>query len=160
MSPVDIDERVAPVLVVFVLTVVAVAVIDLREHRLPRRLIVPVAAASVVWLGGVAAIDGDPERWAQALASAGGASGILLVLHLARPRGLGYGDVRLVFLVGLVLGWFDIGAVVLALLLAAIAGAVSATALVATGVMRARDPLPFGPFLATGALVALLAGRA
>ena len=82
------------------------------------------------------------------------------VLHLVSPRAMGFGDVRLAFLLGLDLGWLGAGEVVLGLLLGFVYGAVIGLLLIATGVRSRRDHIPFGPFLAAGALTALLVGEA
>ena len=78
------------------------------------------------------------------------------MLHALNPAGLGYGDVRLVGLLGLFLGWLDPGAMATAVLAGAAGAAAAALAMSA----RRRDlgaTLPFGPFLAGGAAaVALL----
>jgi leader peptidase (prepilin peptidase)/N-methyltransferase len=47
----------------------------------------------------------------------------------------------------------------LALFLAVIAGGIVALCLLATGIRRRKDPVPFGPFLATGAALATLWGE-
>ena len=63
-------------------------------------------------------------------------------------------------LLGLVLGWLGVGEVVLGLLLGFLYGAAVGLVLLATGVRSRRDHIPFGPFLAGGALTALLVGEA
>ena len=56
-------------------------------------------------------------------------AGILLVFHLASPRGMGFGDVKLGLLLGLVVGARSLDLVLVALLLAGLLGALGGLAL-------------------------------
>ena len=69
------------------------------------------------------------------------------------------GDVKLAVLLGLYLGWLSLGHVFLGLLLGFVLGSVLGIALLVTGVRGRKDHLPFAPFLAAGAVLAVLAGR-
>ena len=80
------------------------------------------------------------------------------VLHLVSPRSMGFGDVKLAFVLGLVLGWLGWSELVLGLLGGFLAGAVVGVALIALRHRGRKDHLPFGPFLAFGTLVVLLWG--
>jgi leader peptidase (prepilin peptidase)/N-methyltransferase len=87
------------------------------------------------------------------------AFGFLFLVHLIHPRGMGFGDVKLAGLLGLYLGWITLGHVPLGLFLGFFMGAAVGVALMATRRRTRRDPIPFGPFLAMGAVVAVLVGR-
>jgi leader peptidase (prepilin peptidase)/N-methyltransferase len=139
---------------------VALSVIDFEHFLLPNRIIYPVTAASIVLLAGAAIADNDGDAFLRSLACAAGAFVVFAVLHLVSPRAMGFGDVRLALLLGLDLGWLGAGEVVLGLLLGFVYGAVIGLLLIATGVKSRRDHIPFGPFLAAGALTALLVGEA
>ena len=139
---------------------VALSVIDLRHFLLPNRIIYPVTGASIVLLGIAAIAEGDLDAFGRALLCAVGAFGVFLVLHLVSPRAMGFGDVRLAFLLGLDLGWLGAGEVVLGLLLGFFYGAAIGLVLLVSGARSRRDHIPFGPFLAAGALTALIAGQA
>lgn len=87
-------------------------------------------------------------------AAAGG--GLLLVAALAYPRGMGMGDVKLAALMGLYLG----RAVAPALVVGFAAGAlVGVGMLLREGAAARKKGVPFGPFLALGGIVGLLAGN-
>ena len=89
------------------------------------------------------------------MASAASAGGLLLLFALAYPRGMGMGDVKLAGVMGLYLG----DAVAPALLIAVLAGTVVGVVVILTQGAGARKvAVPFGPFLALGGVVALLAG--
>jgi prepilin signal peptidase PulO-like enzyme (type II secretory pathway) len=84
------------------------------------------------------------------------AGGFLLALYIVtRGRGIGFGDVKLSFALGLIFGWPD---VLLLHLFAFILGSVYGIAAILKG-KGMKSLLPFGPFLALGALVVFLWGR-
>ena len=145
---------------------VAMAAVDLAVMRIPSRFVYLTGGVVVAGLVAVSLVDRTPRRLWGAVLGAAVCGGMLLVLHLASPRMLGFGDVRLGTLVGLAVGWagwdeaqpvFEPVQVVLnAALLAAVAGAVAGMVLL---VVRGRDtPFPFGPAVAAAGLVVFLAG--
>jgi len=152
------DSWALPAFLLFGAALVALSVIDLRHFLLPNRIIYPVTGASVVALALAAVAEDDPGAIVRALACAAGAFAVFLVLHVVSPRAMGFGDVRLAFLLGLDLGWLGVGEVVLGLLLGFLYGAAVGVVLLAVGARSRRDHIPFGPFLAAGALTALLVG--
>lgn len=134
----------------FLSVLVVLSAIDLRERRLPNRIVVP--SAAVVLAAQVAL---HPDRTIEWIASAFGASALLLVAAIAYPGGLGMGDVKLALMLGAMLGT----SVASALLLGCFAAGGFGLLLIATqGVAARKTALPFGPFLALGAAVTLLAG--
>jgi leader peptidase (prepilin peptidase)/N-methyltransferase len=127
---------------------VVLSVIDLEQRRVPNRIVVP--AAAVVLAGRIAL---DPSRaWVWAVASLGAAL-LFFVLAILSPSGLGMGDVKLVLLMGAALG----GAIIPALLVGTLAAAVYGVGLmVRYGAGAGRRTMAYVPFLASGALLALL----
>jgi len=142
-------ERVLGVALVAVLVVVSL--IDIQTRRIPNRITGPAALAAIL-IGLVLKPSGVPV---QLVAGAAG-GGFLLIFAVVYPRGLGMGDVKLAGVLGLFLG----GSVAVALFAGVIAGAVGGLVVIArVGVVRGRKVgIPFGPFLALGGGVALLAG--
>jgi leader peptidase (prepilin peptidase) / N-methyltransferase len=132
----------------FASVLIALSAIDLEKHILPNRIVLPAIAV-------LAAIQlaEDPGTGAKRLAWGGGAFGLFLILALVYPAGLGMGDVKLVFFLGLGLGRSVISAVVLGILAA---GLVGLAVLLRYGSAGRKVALPFGPFLAAGSLVVLL----
>jgi leader peptidase (prepilin peptidase) / N-methyltransferase len=136
-----------------VLLVVPCAVIDLERRIIPNRITGP--GALLALLAGLA-LDpgGEPNRllWAAI------AGGFLLIAALASPSGMGMGDVKMLGVMGLLLG----PAVVIALL-AALLGNIFGAVVMSTrrGVRSAlKSQVPFGPYLALGGIVAALVGDA
>lgn len=146
------DPRGALLGVLLVGLLVPIALIDLERRVIPNRLTGPGAIAAVAI--GLAI---DPAAVPGQLAAGAAAGGLLLLAALARPDGMGMGDVKLAGLIGLCLG----AAVAVALLVAFVAAALFGVAVIARRGVAAgrRTTFPFGPFLALGAVAALLAGQ-
>ena len=129
---------------------VVLSAIDLERRVLPNAIVLPAIAVALP-----AQLLLAPDRRLESILAAFGAALVLLLPLLAGRAGVGMGDVKLAFLLGLVLG-VD---VMLAILVASFAVLPVAVALFARhGGAALRLGVPFGPFLALGALVALLAG--
>ena len=137
---------------------VVLALVDLAVHRLPDRVVLPALAVCGSALLVDAAVLGTWPALARALAA--GASAVVLSggARLLAPATLGFGDVKLLALIGLVLGWFGWGALLAGLFLGLLTGALASVVLVATGRAGWRSTVPFGPPLLVGAVLALLAG--
>jgi leader peptidase (prepilin peptidase)/N-methyltransferase len=135
---------------VFVTMLLAVTITDLEQRIIPNRILLVAAIAGAAIAA--ATEPGElPERALAALA----AGGLLFVAALAYPRGMGLGDVKLAATMGIFLG----RNVAPALFVALLAGSAVGLAIVARKGAAARKlAIPFGPFLALGGLVALLAG--
>jgi leader peptidase (prepilin peptidase) / N-methyltransferase len=133
-----------------------IALIDLRHRIIPNRLMYPALLmfAPVVvlaWLVGDAA---DPVRAGIGLLLYGG---ILFVVAVV-SRGMGMGDVKLAALIGLVLGSLGLRFVGVAAGAAILFGGLGGLAALAMGKGR-KSAIPFGPYLAAGAVVAGLWGE-
>lgn len=137
---------------------VALTAIDLRTQTLPRRIIYIAAAATAPWLvaGALVAHRGVRLQWA-ALGAAG-ALAFFGLLYLGWRDGMGDGDVRLAPLLGAHLGWIGPLHVPVGLFLGFLSGALVGVVLLARGKGR-RTQVPFGPFMALGAVVAILWGH-
>jgi leader peptidase (prepilin peptidase) / N-methyltransferase len=136
---------------VFVTTLVAVTLTDLEQRIIPNKIL---AVAAVLGVGIAAATDPSslPERALAACA----AGGLLLAAALAYPRGMGLGDVKLAATMGLFLG----RNVAPALFVALLAGSLVGLAMIARyGAAARKRAIPFGPSLAFGGVVGLLAGE-
>jgi leader peptidase (prepilin peptidase)/N-methyltransferase len=146
---------------VFTAYLVALTGIDLDRQLLPDILTVP-----LLWIGLVASASlgaGEappPAALRDAVIGAAAGYGFLwLVFHLFRlitgKEGMGYGDFKLFAAIGSWLGWQMLP---LVLLLAAFVGAAVGIALMAARRLGRSVPIPFGPYLAGAAWIALLWG--
>jgi leader peptidase (prepilin peptidase)/N-methyltransferase len=152
------EAWVLPAFLVLAATLVVLAAIDLRHYILPNRIVAPLAVAELALLGGAAAAKGDVDPFLRSLECGAGAFVAFTVLHLISPRAMGFGDVKLSFVLGLALGWLGVGETVLGLFLGFVYGAVIGVVLIAAKVRTRKDHVPFGPFLAMGAMTAILVG--
>jgi leader peptidase (prepilin peptidase)/N-methyltransferase len=144
-----VDSRLALELP-FAAMLIAVASIDLERKVIPNKILLPAAVYGVACAALVA--TGElPE-----LLIAGAAAFLaLLLIALAYPAGMGMGDVKLAGVMGLYLG----SAVAPALLVAFLAGTlVGLGVMLQQGAGARKKGVPFGPFLAVGGVVGLLAG--
>lgn len=137
--------------VALILIVVPAALIDL-EHRIIPNVLTALGAVLALGLG----LALDPSGETQRLIAAAGAGGFLLLAAFAYPGGMGMGDVKLAGMMGLFLGSAVIPAIFIALLAGSLLGGVI---LARKGVQAGRKTkVPFGPFLAFGAVAATFVG--
>lgn len=135
---------------VFTATLLAVTLTDLERRVIPNKILLASAILAVV----IAAV-GDPSSLPERAIAAVAAGGILFLVVLAYPKGMGLGDVKLTAVMGLFLGRNVAPAVLVALLVGSIVG----LAMIAReGAAARKQAIPFGPFLALGGVVGLLAG--
>jgi leader peptidase (prepilin peptidase)/N-methyltransferase len=136
---------------------VALTVVDLRYQLLPRRIVRPVGVGALVLFGVAAAATSDGDALVRAVLCAAAAFVVFAVFRFANPAALGGGDVTLAAVLGLALGWQSVDAVLAGLGLGVVLAAVFALAGLATRRIRHDTPLSYGPFLALGTLIVLLA---
>jgi leader peptidase (prepilin peptidase)/N-methyltransferase len=138
---------------VLVTFLVPIAIIDLDLKIIPNKLTAPAAVLAIA-LGAVL----EPSYLPEQLAAGAGALIFFLLPTLIHQKGMGMGDVKLVAVLGLYLGRAVAPAIFIALILGVVVGA----AIIAMkGISDGRrTKVPFGPFLAIGALVAFFVGDA
>ena len=150
---------VLPAYLVLAAALVALSVIDLRLFLLPNRIVFPLAGGSLVLLGLGALADDELSAYGRGLLAGAIAFVAFALLHIISPRSMGFGDVKLSFVLGLFLGYLGWGELVLGLFLGFLYGAVIGVLLIVTKLRTRRDHVPFGPFLAAGAIVTVLWGQ-
>jgi leader peptidase (prepilin peptidase)/N-methyltransferase len=136
-----------------VTALVPITLIDLELRLIPNRITLPAAVAALL-AGVLLDISFVPEQ----LIAGAAAGGFFLLAALAYPRGMGMGDVKLAGMLGLYLG----RAVAPAIFAGLVAGVVVGAAVIARKGAREgrKTAVPFGPFLALGAVFGLFAGDA
>ncbi len=135
---------------VFVGMLAAITLTDLEQRLIPNKILL---TGSILCLA--IAVPTDPGGVPERAIAAAAAGGLFFAVVLAYPAGMGLGDVKLAAAMGLFLG----RAVAPAILIALLAGSVVGLTLIARQGSGARKmAIPFGPFLAFGGVVALLAG--
>jgi leader peptidase (prepilin peptidase) / N-methyltransferase len=136
---------------VFVTTLLAVTVTDLERRVIPNKILAVAATLGLAIL-----VVYDPAAIPERIAAAAAAGGLLFAAALAYPKGMGLGDVKLAATMGLFLGR-DVGPAILVALLAG--SAVGLVMIARHGAAARKQAIPFGPFLALGGVVGLLAGE-
>ena len=127
-----------------ILYLMAVCFTDIRDRVIPD------------WLnlfGAIIALPFILTKPIGSLVGFGVAGGLMLMLALL-TNGIGGGDIKLSAVLGLILGT----QVFLALILAFVLGGIFTTFLLLTGIKKARESIPFGPFLALGGAISLFGG--
>lgn len=124
----------------------AVAAIDLAQHRIPNRIVIPASlgCAGLLVAGGI-----HPMRLLAGL----GVVVLMLGFSLVSPASFGMGDVKLAFLLVFGLAGLAAQALLLGLVLAAGFGALL---IVGQGRSATRESMPLAPFLTGGAALAVL----
>lgn len=126
-------------------------VIDLEHQMLPNKVVYPAMTAALM-----ASFFLPEPGFTRALLGGIAGFGLFFVIALVARGGMGWGDVKLAGLVGLVTG---LPQVFVALLTAILLGGVTAITLLALRIKHRKQVIPFGPFLAIGAMATLLYGK-
>jgi leader peptidase (prepilin peptidase)/N-methyltransferase len=140
---------------VFACALIVLFAIDLEHQILPNVITLPGIAVGFVasWF--------LPPGWISSLIGIALGGGVLFAIaeayyRLRHQEGLGMGDVKMLAMIGAFLGW---PLMLLTLVLASFVGSLVGVALLAGGRGTMQAALPFGTFLALGALVAAIAGE-
>jgi leader peptidase (prepilin peptidase) / N-methyltransferase len=139
------------VAIVFLSALVAVTGIDLAHQIIPDRITLPGILAGLVAnlaTGRVGLVD--------AVLGIAIGGGLFLVIIVASRGGMGGGDMKLGAMFGAFLGW---QVALVALFIAVLLGGIVAVALLLSGRVGRKDPVPFGPFLAAGGAAGFLWGE-
>jgi leader peptidase (prepilin peptidase)/N-methyltransferase len=152
------DLYAAIVMAAFLGFLVAIAFIDIRHRIIPNRMVYPAAPVFLV-----AVAVGDLAGWGlhltRALIGLAAFGGAFLLIAVISPRGMGMGDVKLAALIGLVVGSMELARMGVAAGAAILLGGVGAILALTVGKRGRKSALPFGPFLAAGAAVAIFWGH-
>jgi len=151
---IDIWE-VGPLLIVPFLIIIFVY--DLKHYLIPDKVIYPAIALVLIydlWKSDfLLSIFGKSDFLISAL---GAAAFFGVIVLISRGKWMGVGDVKLAFLMGLILGWPN---VLVALFFAFSSGAIIGIGLIFARQKSLKSEVPFGPFLVVGTLVALFWGE-
>lgn len=125
---------------------VVIFVYDLKHYIIPDKVIYP--AIAIVGIFNFQIIN--------FLSAILAASFFLVIVLASRGKGMGIGDIKLAFFMGLFLGWPSI---LVALFLAFLTGAIIGTGLIISKNKTLKSEVPFGPFLVVGTFIALFYGN-
>jgi leader peptidase (prepilin peptidase)/N-methyltransferase len=143
---------------------IVLLLIDLARNILPNKIVYPALIFAIV-IAALGSIFGFEPRviadtgfriWIVDAAIGGGIGfGLLLIPALFYRGGMGWGDVKLAALIGLVTGF---PLVLPAMFLAMVGGGLTAAILLLLKLKSRKDAIPFGPFLSLAAMVTLFWG--
>ncbi|MFN2641060.1 MAG: A24 family peptidase [Actinomycetota bacterium] len=134
----------------------ALTLIDLEHKLLPNAIVYPSTVVAVAAFAAVALAFGQSDALIRGLLAGAASFGVFLLIALIAPGGMGMGDVKLSFALGLALGVLGWRAVFAGFFLAFLSGAVTGIALMAAEKAGRKSAVPFGPFMAFGAVVTIL----
>jgi leader peptidase (prepilin peptidase)/N-methyltransferase len=134
----------------FIAAMVAVAFIDYDHMIIPNKIVLPGAV-----MGLLASMALDPQRWWVYVAGSLGAAAFMFALALIWPGGMGPGDIKLALFMGAVLGAY----VMVALFVAFLLGSLVGIFMLLVQKRSRKEKIPFGPYLAMGAILAALVGE-
>ncbi|MDO8429116.1 MAG: prepilin peptidase [Candidatus Daviesbacteria bacterium] len=143
---------------IFIISILSIVFwVDYKTGLIHDRITYPAIIISLAFLVTIALSLGDlnPLLWSF-ISGLGLASFFLLLIIITRGKGMGGGDVKYVFLLGLFLGFPK---VFTGVFLAFLIGAVFSILLIIFGRKKFGQTIPFGPFLSIGAYLALLWGE-
>jgi leader peptidase (prepilin peptidase)/N-methyltransferase len=142
----------------FMVTVlIIVSGIDLQKQIIPNKVIYPAIPVGLAAMGLVALVRGDYHVIVDSLIGLVVMGVPLALLALFYPKGMGMGDAKLAAFTGVILGWRS---ELVGFFLGILIGAVISIVLMVAGKKGRKSRIPFGPFLAAGALIALFWGQA
>lgn len=140
----------------FLGVLLSLTLIDVEHRRLPNVIVYPSVGAAAILVAIADLAGGDLSASKAAIGSVAFGGSLLLVAIVSRG-GMGLGDVKLAFFIGLVVGAVDLPSVGVAAGGAILMGGLVATLALIRGAGR-RTAIPFGPMLAAGALMAVTVG--
>lgn len=152
-------QTVLLVTLLFVMAVsVALALIDIDTHTLPNRIVLPMYPVLIVLLAASSVLTGDWAAMLRGLLGLVILGGMYLVLAIAAPRGMGFGDVKLAGTLGLLLAYLGWGPLAVGAFGAFLVGGTFGIVLLLTRRAGRSTGIPFGPWMLLGAWVGAFSG--
>ena len=150
-------------------SLIVIFIYDLKHYIIPDKIVFPAIAAALIYQFTIylpavttALQAGDLrftiyEGFLFVIFSAFLAAGFFfLIILISKGEWMGFGDVKLAFLMGLILGWPDI---LFALFLAFVLGALIGLILIGLKIKSIKSQIPFGPFLVAATIIMMLWGE-
>jgi leader peptidase (prepilin peptidase)/N-methyltransferase len=139
---------------------VALALIDLDTNRLPDVIVLPSYVVGGVLLTASSLLVGEPDALLRAAIALVSLFGLYLVMALAYPGGMGYGDVKLAGVLGMHLGWLGWGSFAVGAFAPFVVGGLFAIGLIVARRAGRKSRIPFGPWMLIGAWIGIFWGEA
>jgi len=135
---------------------IIIFVYDLEHYIIPDKVIYPAIVIAFLYNIYQFSINNQQLTINNFLSALGSAAFFLTIVLISRGKWMGIGDIKLAFLMGLILSFPNI---LVALFLAFFIGAIVGVALIISGKKTLKSEIPFGPFLISGTFLALFFGQ-
>lgn len=148
---------------IFVGFLIVISFIDLKFTIIPDKVVYPGLFLGLLFAITAAIVAKDAMSFLTKLIGAAAGAGITIIIAVAgsaifRKEAMGGGDVKLMAMIGIYLGWWP--HILIVIIAASLFGSITGISLILAGRKRMGSTIPFGPFLAIGALLSLLYGDA
>ncbi len=146
---------------VFLWSIIAIFTIifvyDLKHYIIPDEITLAGLVVTIAWLGFSFYLKflNTTDLLFYLYSALGSAAFFFCFWFFSRGKAMGFGDVKLAFLLGFVLGWPNI---VAGLFISFLLGGIVGVILIALKKRKLKSAVPFGPFLVIGALIAIFYG--
>jgi len=136
---------------------IVIFVYDWKKYIIPDEIVWPAIIIALIYIILSSVIGHEPSVFLNSLIGAGiGGGTISLIVLITRGRGMGIGDIKLGFLVGLLATY---PGTILALFAAFAIGAITGLILILFGKKKFKSMIPFGPFLIMGIYLTIFFGQ-
>lgn len=153
----DHPAVVPAVYVLAVWTMVPLAFVDLDVQRLPDAIQLPAYPSLAALLAVCSYATGEWSPFVRALLAGVALFALFLVMGILPGGGIGFGDVKLAGLLGMLLGWLSWTQVLWGTMTTFLIGGVVAVGMMTLGRKGRHDDFAYGPSMLLGAVVALVA---
>ena len=138
---------------------IALAAIDLDVHKLPNSIVLPAYVVVSALLVAASAVYGNFSQLPSAAIGGGALFLGYLAMALVFPGGMGFGDVKLAGVIGLLLGFLGWGPLLVGAFSAFLLGGFFGLALIVSRRANRKSGIPFGPWMLGGAWLGILFGE-
>jgi len=138
---------------------IALAVIDFKQFRLPSRIIFTTFSVVFIAFAATAFLEGAWDVFMRAILGSLLSIAFFGVIHRLFPRGMGLGDVKLAGLLGLLLGWFGWGALIVGSIWEFLLGSAFGLLLISLQRAKSKSVIAFGPWMLAGTILGIFFGE-
>jgi leader peptidase (prepilin peptidase)/N-methyltransferase len=138
---------------------VALTAIDLDTHKLPNAIVLPAYIVVAVLLVAASIVYGDYSQLLRAAIGGAVLFAAYLAMALLYPGGMGFGDVKLAGVIGLLLGFLGWGTLIVGAFSAFLLGGLFGIALLLVRKANRKSGIPFGPWMLAGAWLGIFIGE-